>query len=57
MHMNVLHCNCKSPHIFFMSVAAHKRTQHALTRLIRYWNTRHKVFGDDYILPLTLYGM
>lgn len=28
----------------------------ALTRLLRYWHTRHKVFGDDYILPLTLYG-
>jgi len=31
--------------------------QRALTRLLRYWNSRHKVFGDDYILPLTLYGM
>lgn len=28
----------------------------ALQRLLRYWTNRHKLFGDKYIQPLTLYG-
>jgi len=31
--------------------------QRALVRLLRYWTKRHKLFGDKYTLPLTLYGM
>lgn len=31
--------------------------QLALKRLLRYWEHRHRVFGDDYCLPLTLNGM
>ena len=42
---------------FYNMIRPQTITQRALTRLLRYWNSRHKVFGDDYILPLTLYGM
>ena len=31
-------------------------TQLALTRLLRYWTNRHKLFGDKYTQPLTLNG-
>ena len=30
--------------------------QLALTRLLRYWTNRHKLFGDKYTQPLTLHG-
>lgn len=31
--------------------------QLALKRLLRYWTNRHKVFGDNYALHMTLNGM
>ena len=34
-----------------------QNVQLALKRLLRYWTNRHKVFGDNYALPMTLNGM
>ena len=51
-----LHCNGINL-TFYNMIRPQTITQRALTRLLRYWNSRRKVFGDDYILPLTLYGM
>ena len=52
----VFYLQMKPPNTLILCLLPGHNTQLALKRLLRYWNTRNKVFGDDYILPLTLYG-
>ena len=44
---------CSLSHSFAIDLFSY---QLALNRLLRYWTSRHKLFGDKYTQPLTLHG-